>query len=113
MGELLINTSGAPVPMLPFLIVSLIMFFAGIYGFFTRKNLILILISVELILNAVDVNFAVFNRYLFPGEMEGLFYALFIIAIAACETAVAIAIIINVYRKFGNTEVDNIQQMKE
>ena len=56
--------------MLPFLIVSLIMFFAGIYGFFTRKNLILMLISIELILNAVDLNFAVFNRYLFPGEME-------------------------------------------
>lgn len=113
MGELLINTTGTHVPMLPFLIVSLIMFFAGIYGFFTRKNLILMLISVELILNAVDVNFAVFNRYLFPGQMEGLFFALFVIAIAACETAVAIAIIINVYRKFGNTEVDNIQNMKE
>ena len=113
MGELLINTSGAPAPMLPFLIVSLIMFFAGIYGFFTRKNLILMLISIELILNAVDLNFAVFSRYLFPGEMEGLFYALFVIAIAACETAVAIAIIINVYRKFGNAEVDNIKQMKE
>lgn len=113
MGELLINTTGTHVPMLPFLIVSLIMFFAGIYGFFTRKNLILMLISVELILNAVDINFAVFNRYLFPEQMEGLFFALFVIAIAACETAVAIAIIINVYRKFGNTEVDNIQKMKE
>ncbi len=113
MGELLINTTGTHVPMLPYLLVSLIMFFAGIYGFFTRKNLILMLISVELILNAVDVNFAVFNRYLFPGQMEGLFFALFVIAIAACETAVAIAIIINVYRKFGNTEVDNIQNMKE
>ncbi len=112
MGELLINTTGTHVPMLPYLLVSLIMFFAGIYGFFTRKNLILMLISVELILNAVDVNFAVFNRYLFPGQMEGLFFALFVIAIAACETAVAIAIIINVYRKFGNTEVDNIQNMK-
>ena len=66
-----------------------------------------------MILNAVDINFAVFNRYLFPGQSEGLFFALFVIAIAACETAVAIAIIINVYRKFGNAEVDNIQEMKE
>ena len=113
MGELLINTTGGAMPMLPYLIVSLIMFFAGIYGFFTRKNLILILVSIELILNAVDINFAVFNRYLFPCQMEGLFFALFVIAIAACETAVAIAIIINVYRKFGNAEVDNIQKMKE
>ncbi|MHB9055383.1 MAG: NADH-quinone oxidoreductase subunit NuoK [Paludibacteraceae bacterium] len=113
MGGLLINTTGGNIPMLPFLIVSLIMFFAGIYGFFTRKNLILILISIELILNAADINFAVFNRYLFPGHAEGLFFALFVIAVAACETAVAIAIIINVYRKFGNSEVDNIHQMKE
>lgn len=112
MGELIVNTSGTAVPLAAYLIVSLIMFFAGVYGFFTRKNLILILISIELILNSVDINFAAFNRYLFPGQMEGLFYALFVIAISACETAVAIAIIINVYRKFGNTEVDNIQQMK-
>lgn len=112
MGNLLV-TNGAPVPMLVYLMIALIMFFSGIYGFFVRKNLIMMLISVELILNAVDLNFAVFNRYLFPGQMEGMFYALFVIAIAACETAVAVAIIINVYRKFGNSEVDNLKQMKE
>ena len=49
-----------------YLIVSAIMFFAGIYGFFTRRNTLAILISIELILNATDINFAVFNRYLFP-----------------------------------------------
>ncbi|MDD2246206.1 MAG: NADH-quinone oxidoreductase subunit NuoK [Proteiniphilum sp.] len=113
MGEIIVNTSGAPIPLQAYLLVSLIMFFAGIYGFFTRKNLIMMLISVELILNSVDINFAVFNRYLFPGEMEGLFYALFVIAVSACETAVAIAIVINVYRRFGSAEVNNIQQMKE
>ena len=113
MGDLVINSLNAPIPMIAYLITSLIMFFAGVYGFFTRKNLILILVCVELILNAVDINFAVFNRYLFPGQMEGLFYALFVIAIAACETAVAIAMIINGYRKCGNSEVDNIKQMKE
>lgn len=112
MGELIVNSSGTAVPLAAYLIVSLIMFFAGIYGFFTRKNLVLILISIELILNSVDINFAAFNRYLFPEHMEGLFFALFAIAISACETAVAIAIVINVYRKFGNTEVDNIQKMK-
>ncbi|HBA99734.1 MAG: NADH-quinone oxidoreductase subunit K [Bacteroidetes bacterium GWD2_45_23] len=110
MGELLINNTGVPV--LAYQLVSLIMFFAGIYGFFTRRNLMMILISVELILNAADINFAVFNRYLYPGEMEGMFFALFTIAIAACETAVAIAIIINVYRNFGNAEVDNLKKMK-
>jgi NADH:ubiquinone oxidoreductase subunit 11 or 4L (chain K) len=113
MGDLIVNNAGAPIPMTAYLLVSMIMLFAGIYGFFTRKNLIMILISVELILNSVDINFAVFNRYLFPEQMEGLFFALFAIAIAACETAVAIAIIISVYRNFGNADVDNIHQMKE
>lgn len=113
MGEIILNTSLEAVPLQAFLIVSLIMFFAGIYGFFTRKNMIMMLISIELILNSVDMNFAVFNRYLYPGEMEGLFFALFAIAVSACETAVAIAIVINVYRRFGSAEVNNIQQMKE
>ncbi|MCE5178135.1 MAG: NADH-quinone oxidoreductase subunit NuoK [Porphyromonadaceae bacterium] len=112
MGELLIDNAGAPVPILAYQLVSLIIFFAGIYGFFTRRNLMMMLISVELILNAADINFAVFNRYLYPGEMDGMFFALFTIAIAACETAVAIAIIINVYRNFGNAEVDNLKNMK-
>ena len=71
-----------------YLIVSAIMFFAGIYGFFTRKGTLTMLISIELILNATDINFAVFNRYLFSGSMEGYFFTLFSIAISAAETAV-------------------------
>ncbi|HBG58138.1 MAG TPA: NADH-quinone oxidoreductase subunit NuoK [Porphyromonadaceae bacterium] len=112
MGEFLINNTGDAVPVMAYQLVSLIMFFAGIYGFFTRKNLMMMLIAVELILNAADINFAVFNRYLYPGQMDGMFFALFTIAIAACETAVAIAIIINVYRNFGNADVDNLKKMK-
>ena len=65
-----------------YLIVSAVMFFAGVYGFITRRNLIAVLISIELILNAVDINFAVFNRYLFPGQLEGFFFTIFAIAIA-------------------------------
>lgn len=57
-----------------YLVVSTIMFFAGIYGFFTRRNLLAILISIELILNSVDINFAVFNRYLYAGRPEGFFF---------------------------------------
>ena len=66
-----------------YLVVSTIMMFAGIYGFFTRRNTLAILISVELMLNATDINFPVFNRFLFPGGMEGYFFALFSIAISA------------------------------
>jgi NADH-quinone oxidoreductase subunit K len=88
------------------------MLFAGIYGFFTRKNLIAMLISVELMLNAVDINFAVFNRYLFPGQLEGFFFTLFAIGIAAAETAVAIAIIINIYRNLRDIQVKNMNELK-
>ena len=72
-----------------YLIVSTIMMFVGIYGFVTRRNLLAMLISVELILNSVDINFVVFNRFLFPGQLEGFFFALFAIGISAAETAVA------------------------
>ena len=111
MGELIVNTS-VQIPMVAYLILSIIMLFAGIFGFITRKNLISILISIELIINAVDINFAVFNRYLYPGHFEGMFFALFVIAIAACETAIAIAIIINIYKRFGDVDVDNLEGMK-
>ncbi len=96
-----------------YLIVSAVMFFAGVYGFITRRNLIAVLISIELILNAVDINFAVFNRYLFPGQLEGFFFTIFAITIAAAETAVAIAIIINIYRNLRNIEVKNLDELKD
>ena len=95
-----------------YLVLSTIMMFAGIYGFFTRRNLLAMLISVELILNSADINFAVFNRFLFPGELEGFFFAMFAIGISAAETAVAIAIIINGYRNIRNIQVRNLKELK-
>jgi len=68
-----------------YLIVSTVMMFVGIYGFVTRRNLLAMLISVELILNSVDINFVVFNRFLFPEQLEGFFFALFAIGISAAE----------------------------
>ena len=88
------------------------MFGCGLYGFITRKNMIAMLISLELMLNSVDINFVVFNRYLFPAQYEGMFFSLFAIAIAAAETAVAIAIIINVYRLAKNVDINQIPKMK-
>ena len=95
-----------------YLVVSTFMMFVGIYGFFTRRNLLAMHISVELILNSVDINFAVFNRFLFPGQLEGFFFALFAIGVSAAETAVAIAIIINIYRNMKNIQVKNLNEMK-
>lgn len=95
-----------------YLIPSLIMFCAGLYGFITRRNMIAMLISLELMLNAVDMNFVIFNRFLYPEAMEGMFLTLFAIAIAAAETALAIAIIINVFRSVHNVDVRDLNQMK-
>ena len=96
-----------------YLVISTIMLFAGIYGFITRRNLLAVLISIELILNSVDINFAVFNRYLFPEQLEGFFFTLFAIGVSACETAVAIAIIININRNIRNNKVKNLKELKE
>lgn len=96
-----------------YLVISTIMFFAGIYGFITRRNLLAVLISIELILNSVDINFVAFNRFLFPNQLEGFFFTLFAIGISACETAIAIAIIINIYRNIRNIQVKNLNELKE
>lgn len=95
-----------------YLVPAVLMFCCGVYGFVTRKNIIAILISLELMLNAADLSFVVFNRYLFPHSMEGMIFTLFAIAIAAAETAIALAIVINIYRVVGNVNVREINKMK-
>jgi len=100
------------VPIECYFILSALLFFIGVYGFVTRRNLIAMLISVELVLNAVDINFAAINRLLYPQGMEGMFMTLFVIGVAAAESAVAIAIIINVYRNFKSDKVDSITNLK-
>lgn len=100
------------IPVACYFILSALLFFIGVFGFVTRRNLIAMLISVELILNAVDLNFAVFNRILFPSQLEGFFFTLFSIGVSAAETAVALAIIINVYRNFHSDQVNSIENMK-
>jgi len=100
------------IPITHFLIVSTLMFFIGIYGFLTRRNLITMLMSIELILNSVNINFVVFNKYLYPDQLQGHFFALFIVAIAAAEASVAIALIINIYRRFSSIDVENVDELK-
>ena len=100
------------IPIECYFALSVLLFFIGVYGFVTRRNLIAMLISIELVLNAVDINFAAINRLLYPNGMEGMFMTLFVICVAAAESAVAIAIIINVYRNFKSDSVEAIQNMK-
>lgn len=87
-------------------------FFIGVYGFVTRKNLMAMLISIELILNSAAINFVVVNKYLFPAKMDGDIFSIFIIAIAAGETALALAIIINLYRLIMSVKTKDLETMK-
>ena len=100
------------VPLVHILIVSTALFFIGMFGLLTRRNMITMLMSVELILNSANINFVAFNTYLYPQKLEGIFFTLFIIAIAAAEAAVAIAIIINLYRNFNSIDVEAADEMK-
>lgn len=99
------------IPLQHILIVSTLMFFIGVYGFLVRRNLITILMSTELILNSVCINFVAFNKYLYPDALQGYMFSVFVIAIAAAEAAVAIAIIINVYRRYRTINVENVHEM--
>jgi NADH:ubiquinone oxidoreductase subunit K len=94
------------------LFVSTALFFIGVYGFLTRRNMITMLMSIEIILNAVNINFLAFNKYLFGGRLEGVFFTLFLIAIAAAEAAVAIAIIINIYRNYKSIDIEDADSLK-
>jgi len=94
------------------LFISTALFFIGVFGFLTRRNLITMLMSIELILNSVNLNFIAFNKYVWPENLDGLFFTIFIIAIAAAEAAVAIAIIINLYRNNQSIDVNNAEELK-
>ncbi len=101
-----------------FLIVSAILFALGIYGIATRRNAILVLMGVELVLNAANINFIAFARYggvNFPaaGGFDGQVAAIFVIILAAAEAAIALAIVLNIYHRFQTVNVDEISHMKE
>jgi NADH:ubiquinone oxidoreductase subunit K len=100
------------VPLSHILFVSTALFFIGAYGLFTRRNMITMLMAVELMLNSVNINFVAFNKYLWPGKLDGVFFTVFIITIAAAEAAVAIAIIINLYRTHRSIDVEDAADMK-
>jgi NADH:ubiquinone oxidoreductase subunit K len=94
------------------LFLSTALFFIGVYGFLTRRNVITMLMAIELLLNSVNINFIAFNKYLYGDKLDGVFFTLFLIAIAAAEAAVAIAIIINIYRNYKSIDVDDVDSLK-
>lgn len=100
------------IPISHILFVSTALFFIGMYGFFTRRNMITMLMAIELMLNSVNINFVIFNKYLYPDKMDGIFFTIFVITIAAAEAAVAIAIIINLYRSHQSIDIEEADNLK-
>ncbi len=95
-----------------YLIVSAILFAMGIFAIITRKNAILVLMGLELILNAANLNFIAFARY--GGlNVNGEIAALFVIIIAAAESAVALSIILNIYQNYHHVNVDEVETLKD
>lgn len=95
-----------------FLALGGLLFLVGLYGVLTRRNLIAILMSVEILLNAAMLNFVAVSAYTDPDNVQGQLFALFIIALAAAEIAVGLAIFINVFRNKGGVSADDLMEMK-
>jgi NAD(P)H-quinone oxidoreductase subunit 4L len=100
------------VPLENFLILSAIIFSIGVYGVLTRRNAVLILMSVELMLNAVSINFVAFAVYLAPDVFTGVIFAIFVIIVAAAEVGLALAVILRLFRQRASANVDEIDAMK-
>ncbi len=96
------------------LILATFLFCVGIYGVIARRNAVLVLISVELMLNAVNINLVAFQNLLFPDELavSGLMFALFIIGVAAAEVGVGLAIVFNMFRNRASVNVDDVDLMR-
>lgn len=95
-----------------FLVVSTFLFSLGIYGIITRKNAIMVLMGVELILNSANINFIAFARYGNFG-LQGDLIALFVIVLAAAEAAIALAIVLNIYKTLATVNIDEVDSLKD
>ena len=95
-----------------YLIISAIIFSLGIYGVMTRRNAVAILMGIELILNSANLNFVAFNRFSGMERLEGQVFSIFVIVLAAAEAAIALAIIINLYKNLNTVDVDEADSLK-
>jgi NADH-quinone oxidoreductase subunit K len=95
-----------------FLIVSAVLFALGLYGIMTRRNAIMVLMGLELMLNAANINFIAFSHY-GKANLDGQAAAIFVIILAAAEAAIALAIVLNIYHRFHTVNIDEVSTLKE
>lgn len=95
-----------------YLTLAAVLFSIGIFGVMTRRNIIGILMSLELMFNAANINFVTFNKYIAADGFTGQIFAIFIVVVAAAEAVVGLAIVLLIYRNWRGTGIDNVQIMK-
>ena len=95
-----------------YLVLSALLFSIGVYGVLARRNAIAVLMGVELMLNAANLNFLAFWRFLHPQSMEPQVFVLIGLTVAAADAAVGLAVVLNIYRRFGTIEVGKIDTLK-
>ena len=98
------------VPITYYIVLSTVVFLIGVVGVLIRRNIIIILLSIELMLNAANINFVAFSHYL--GNINGQIFVFFVLTVAAAEVAIGLAIIIALYRRKGTVNIDDIHVMK-
>lgn len=98
--------------MTPVLVVSSVLFAIGVFGVLTRRNAVMVLVSVEIMMNAANLNLVAFSRLHQPELMTGQVFAIMGIGIAACEAAVGLALILTIYWRYGSTDVDSVRELK-
>ena len=106
------ESTAAGIPLAHFIGLSAVLFSIGVYGVLARRNAVLILMSVELMLNAVSINMVAFAAYTSPERFIGIIFAIFIITIAAAEVGLALAIVLRVFRNRGTANVDEVDSLK-
>jgi len=100
------------IPLSWYLIVAALLFSIGLFGVMSRRNAVAILMSVELMLNAVNINLVAFWRYVWYDNVDGLVWAVFVLTVAAAEAAVGLALIISVYRSRDSVVADELDTLK-
>lgn len=95
-----------------YILLSTALFSIGIYGLLSSRNVIRILMSIELLLNAVNINLVAFSSYIDPLEIKGQIFAIFVMAVAAAEAAIALAIILAMYRNMSSVDVEDFASLK-
>ncbi len=106
-------TDYASIGLTHYLVVAAVLFCAGLFTMMTKRNAIGILIGVELVLNSANINLVAFDRYAWPGRLDGQIMALFIIVLAAAEAALAVGICINLYKNLATVDVDQASELQK